>query len=270
MAPISSRSLNLRQVVKTSILLIWLAIVQTTTPSSFVIAFQVSSHSVRHLSHCYPSFRRLDKRGKLFQSSGDSAADGVRFLGKGERAIVRPGVVLVAPTHEYHHYYRQAAIFVYAMGEDDEGEYVVRGVIIDHPTPFTLKEMIQQGNVENSPLGENLLFRGGDTGGEIVILLHNREELGQSVIGTSGIYQGGWDAALEACATGKADVEDFKVFFNYCEFTEHEIDDLLKSDEEGDSWAAVEVDSDVVLSEDWDRGDCWKRLRNAVAQHMQS
>ena len=72
----------------------------------------------------------------------------MRFLGKGDRAIVRTGCVLVAPVHEYHHYYRKAAIFIHAMGEDDDkgGVYVVRGVILDHPTPFTVGEMIMNAN----------------------------------------------------------------------------------------------------------------------------
>lgn len=195
----------------------------------------------------------------------------MRFLGKGDRAIVRPGVVLLAPTNEYHHYYRQAAIFVFAMGEveqEDDGVYVVRGVIVDHPTPFTLAEMMPGNKIQGNPLADNLMFRGGDKGGDGVILLHNRKDLGQSAIGLSGIFQGGWDAALAACAKGDADAGDFKVFFNYCEFTELEVEDLLKSNEDGDCWASVEVGSDFILSEDWDRGDCWKRLRNAVSQHM--
>ena len=28
----------------------------------------------------------------------------IRFLGKGDRAVVRPGVVLVSPNHEYSHW----------------------------------------------------------------------------------------------------------------------------------------------------------------------
>jgi hypothetical protein len=200
-------------------------------------------------------------------ASPDSSSSPVRFLGKGENAIVRPGVVLVAPAHEFHHYYRRAAIFIHAMGEDDHGEYVIRGVIIDHPTPFTLQEMVDPNPaIEASPLGENLLFRGGGQGGDGVILFHSQESLGQSPIGFSGIYQGGWDAALEACTTGEADTDDFKIFFNYCQFTEPEIEDLLKSNEDGDCWASVEVSPDMVLNSDWDRGDAWQRLRNAVAQ----
>ncbi|EEC43037.1 predicted protein [Phaeodactylum tricornutum CCAP 1055/1] len=204
------------------------------------------------------------------KNDGDaSPSSKVRFLGKGERAIVRPGVVLLAPTNEYHHYYRQAAIFVHAMGEDDDDVYVIRGVILDQPTPFTLGEMMEHNPaLQKTPLKDNLLFRGGDKGGDQVVLLHNHEEIGQSSIGVSGVFQGGFDQAMAACEKGHRQTSDFKLFFNYCEFTELEMEDLLASDEDGDAWISVEVDSDFVLNDGWERGDAWSRLRNAVQQQL--
>jgi putative AlgH/UPF0301 family transcriptional regulator len=210
------------------------------------------------------------------RSNSNSNTNNVRFLGKGESAIVRPGVVLLAPKDEYHHFYRNAAIFIFAMGEDDNDEYVIRGVIIDHPTPFTLSEMMEgeiTNQASNNPLRDNLIFRGGDTGGEGVIVLHNQNNIGyQHEIGTSGIYQGGWDDAVQACANGRANASDFKVFFNYCEFTEAQIESLLQTDynEEsgGDAWCAVEVDNQIILREEFDRGDGWSLLRNAVAPYL--
>ena len=83
----------------------------------------------------------------------------IRFLGMGPHAIIRPGIVLIAPPNEYHHFYRQSAIFVYAMGEDESynNTHVIRGVIIDHPTPFTVSEMIDTNTVNllqpPTPLG---------------------------------------------------------------------------------------------------------------------
>lgn len=192
--------------------------------------------------------------------------DGVRFLGQGPNAIVREGVVLIAPQHEYHHYYRRSSIFVYGIGDDDEGVCVIRGVIVDHPTPFTLHEMIPTKFNNDHPLGQSLLFRGGDKGGDGVVLLHNQAKFGTPPIGTSGVYQGGWDMAMAAIEAKEADVTDFKAFFNYCEFTEEELEELLESQEDGDGWASVEVGSDIILSDAWDRGDCWKRLRNAITQ----
>lgn len=200
-----------------------------------------------------------------------------RFLGKGERAIVRPGVVLVAPSNEFHHFYRKAAIFIYAMGEidnfdetDTSGDYIIRGVIVDHPTVFTLSEMMEhQESVANNPLGGNLLFRGGDRGGDGVILLHSRSELAHSAIGESGIFQGGWKASLHACANGDAKVEEFKAFFNYCEFTERELEKMLaEGDDEGDAWMSLEVEPEIILDSTWDRGEAWTRLRNAIKQRM--
>jgi hypothetical protein len=215
----------------------------------------------------------LRTQTRRFQSSDSSPAP-VRFLGKGEHAIVRLGVVLVAPADEFHHFYRQSAIFIYSMGQrddsDDDDDYVIRGLIIDQPTPFTLNETIENESSivdADNPLGEAMVWRGGDKGGEGVVLLHNRPDLGQSQIGCSGLYQGGWDAALEACAEGKANADDdFKIFFNYCEFTEQDLESMLVLDEVGDSWVSVEVDPSIVLNPDWNRGACWSRLRNAVRQ----
>jgi hypothetical protein len=252
--------LELRNGAISVLLLILLAIVQCPQVASFS-----PLQSYRHAR------TNVNVNVKTRNALSASPEPSVRFLGKGENAIVRPGVVLLAPKNEYHHYYRHAAIFIHAMGENEHGEYVVRGVIVDHPTPFTLSEMTDANpKIDQSPLGQNLLFRGGDQGGDAVILFHSEESFGLESIGLSGVYQGGWDAALEQCTTGEADVDDFKIFFNYCQFTELEIEDLLKSNEEGDCWASVEVDADIVLNSDWERGDAWQRLRNAVGAQMQN
>lgn len=214
---------------------------------------------------------------------------GIRFLGKGSQATVRPGVILVAPQHEFHHFYRHAAIFVHAMGIDDrysrEGEqdYVIRGVILDHPTPFTLGEMMFSPNSTEStdpttdtsnPLYRNFLFRGGDKGGDGVMILH-KYGFGQAVrnademeAGVPSFSHGGWDAALDLAETSSTSVsDDFKFFFNYCEFTERELEQMFDDEEDGDGWMSVEaLDPELVLSSDWDRGELWRRLRNAVSQ----
>lgn len=189
-------------------------------------------------------------------------------MGKGPNAVIRPGTVLVAPTNEFHHFYRQAAIFIYAMGEDEDYDdtYVIRGAILDHPTPFTLGEMAESsllGSIQGSSMASNLIYRGGDKGGDHVFMLHNQESVGAGeMVGTSGIFQGGLQAALESCRSGAAKAEDFKFFFNFCQFTEEELESML----EDDPWIAVEVPSNYVLNAEWDRGDCWRQLRNALQQ----
>lgn len=191
----------------------------------------------------------------------------IRFLGKGERAIVREGAILLSPHNEFHHYYRQSAIFIYSMGVDEYDVFCVRGLIIDHPTPFTLREMIPDERFATTQLGDNLIHRGGDKGDDGVILLHDIGNDASQMIGTSDLYQGGWGEAIQACENGTATPDNFKAFFNYCEFTELEVEDLLKSTEDGDAWISVEVDRKLILSQEWDRGGCWRRLRNAVRDY---
>ena len=205
----------------------------------------------------------------LALSSTTSKDPAIRFLGQGPRAIVRPGTVLVAPKSEYHHFYRQAAMFIYAMGEDDDydNKYMIRAAIIDHPTPFTLGEMANSSlleSIKNNPMAENLIYRGGDKGGDNVFMLHNQPGIGNGdMIGTSDLYQGGLQDALLACQQGQAKPQDFKFFFNFCQFTEEELESML----DDDPWIAVEVPSHYVLSAEWDRSECWKQLRNALQEH---
>ena len=242
----------------------------------------------------------------------------IEFLGKGTDAIVRLGVVLVAPLNEFHHFYRQAAIYIYAMGYDNNDDnqaendqtnlsstYYIRGVILDHPTPFTVQEMIPnfaswssslssfnqpQHDHHHHPLASNLIFRGGDKGREnSVLLLHNQKNVPKcsEEIGTSGLYHGGFDyiastassssrSSSSSSAIGSSDKDidmdghNFKFFFNYCEFTEDEIEELFASSEDGDAWASVQIhDTSLILNEEWDRGDCWRYIRNSIAQQQQ-
>jgi len=202
----------------------------------------------------------------------------VRFLGKGDRAVIRPGVVLIAPNHEYNHYLMRSAVFLHGIGISEEGEHVTRGVIIDQPTAFTMGEM-SGGSVYGS-LGQNILFQGGDMGKDSAILLHSygqQEELGTKseedciecgeMIGTSGIYEGGLQAAMDLADDGQVDSEQFKFFFNYVEFTDQELKNMLgATDSEGDAWVSVEVPASIILESDYTRGEAWSYLRRQVRQ----
>eukprot|EP00594_Rhizosolenia_setigera_P007899 CAMPEP_0178969988 /NCGR_PEP_ID=MMETSP0789-20121207/19222_1 /TAXON_ID=3005 /ORGANISM="Rhizosolenia setigera, Strain CCMP 1694" /LENGTH=272 /DNA_ID=CAMNT_0020656303 /DNA_START=5 /DNA_END=823 /DNA_ORIENTATION=+ len=196
----------------------------------------------------------------------------IRFLGKGSNAIVREGVVLVAPKHEYHHFLMKSAIFIYAIGVNQFNEKVSRGVIIDHPTAFTMGEMAP--GAVYGPLGNNILFQGGDQGPDTAIMLHSRGDSIHSkikdspqmrVIGTSGIFEGGLQIALDEANEGVSEVDDFKFFFNYVEFTDAQMENMLDNeDSEGDAWFSVEVPPSLVLDSDLARGDAWRSLRNKV------
>lgn len=166
---------------------------------------------------------------RLFSSERDHS--NIRFLGKGSNAIVRPGVILLAPAEEFHHYLRQSAVFVYAMGTDENDDYVIRGAILDNPTPFTMGEMMEQK--KQGGVYENLIFRGGESGGQEAFCLHSDESLDLEEIGTSKIFQGGDIDKIK-------DPSKVKFFFNYMEFLEQELEEMLEIiQEDGDGWTSV-------------------------------
>jgi putative AlgH/UPF0301 family transcriptional regulator len=234
--------------------------------SSFIIYLLLSAVPIQSFS-CHHSLPKIhtDSTSRLYESSPFSSSS-VRFLGRGPNAIVRPGVVMLAPHDEFHHYLRKAAVFIYAMGMDEHDVYVIRGVIIDHPTAFTIGEMMAQPEgAENSPIFSNRLHKGGELGGESAFMLHSDEGVANAgnleMVGTSGIYQGGFEHALSS----DFDTEKAKFFFDYMEFTEKQLEDMLEDPQgDGDAWVSVEVPSEVVLNCDYLRGDCWARLRNAI------
>jgi len=206
-----------------------------------------------------------------------------QYLGTGPNAIVREGCVLVAPVHEYHHLLMRATLFVYAIGLNEEiNENVARAVIIDHPTAFTVGEMVDLGSFENcdsaNDIEQNTMFRGGDMGKDIVMMLHSFDghyPNKSDMIGTSGVYEGGLAAIMKLARDGKIANPDqqVKFFFNYMEFTESQLDhmfDVTSSENvdnkstDLDSWMSLEVEASFILNGHYDRGGAWSRLRNAV------
>jgi hypothetical protein len=157
-------------------LLLLLAIVQCSQVASF--SPLQSSRYARANSYSN-SNRKTNTQQTALSASPDSS---VRFLGKGENAIVRPGVVLVAPGTSFT--LLSSCRYLYPR----HGRRRTRRIRHSWchyrpPTPFTLKEMTDaNAALKLSPLGDNLLFRGGGQGGDGVILFHDMESLGQSLL----------------------------------------------------------------------------------------
>mmetsp|Transcript_39412 Transcript_39412/g.94803 ORF Transcript_39412/g.94803 Transcript_39412/m.94803 type:complete len:270 (+) Transcript_39412:81-890(+) len=190
----------------------------------------------------------------------------IRYLGSGEDAIIRPGVVLVAPNHEYDHFLMRSAVFVYAIGLDEDESTIIRGVVIDHPTAFTIGEM--SPNIMGN-LADNQLFRGGYDGSDTAMLLHSAGGSGgpvksDTMIGSSGVFEGGIVSAMESADTGVIEPNRCKFFFNHMQFTEKELDDMFSGAEDGDAWVSLEIPAEYVLNSDYDRGQLWYRLRNNI------
>jgi len=231
-----------------------------------------------------PSNEDDDLENNDDEGENDTKTDRIiRYLGRGTNSIVRPGVVLVAPEHEYDHYLRRSVVFVYGIGSNEYGEHVTRGVIIDQPTAFTMGEM--GGGSVVGPLAENILFRGGPVGNDSATLFHSfgknniegdndgiNDNYENSMmincgemIGTSGIYEGGLSTAMERTSEGIFPLNAFKFFFNYVEFTDRELLSILgDTDSDGDCWTSLEIESSFILDSDLYTADCWKYLRNKL------
>jgi hypothetical protein len=229
---------------------------------SLLLSCSYCSHATSFaLSHS----RRQPSALLLASSQGANGNESIEYLGKGADAIVRPGVVLVPPSFEFSTYLRECALFIHAMGFDEQLEAdVIRGVVIDYPTAFTMGEM---GGIEGK-LADNIIYRGGSQGGDSVMMLHSFG--GANEIGTSGIYEGGLAEAMKACDNGTANPSQFKFFFNYCQFGTQELEDIINVEEDDDGWVSVQVPPEMVLSDCNDRGECWKQLRNAIRQYVRS
>lgn len=222
----------------------------------------------------------------LYMASAPAASSNrggvtISYVGRGSSAIVREGSVLVAPSNEYHHLLTKSAIFIYEIGLNDMDELVARGVIIDHPTAFSVEEMIDESYLKETALtiGKNTLFRGGDIGEDVVMMLHShlnkasKESEQQIVIGSSGIYQGGLSGFIDAVKRGEIvyTANTIKFFFNYLEFTEKQLDLMFSDDADSSSddegWMSVEVQPSIVLHTDYSRGSAWEKIRNLVRFH---
>jgi len=160
----------------------------------------------------------------------------------------------------------KSAIFIHAIGIDEYGQHVTRGVIIDYPTAFTMGEM-SAGSVVGSLAG-NILFRGGDMGGDKAMMLHSAgEPVSSKSIGTSGVYEGGLEMAIAAIEEGIVEADQFKFFFNRVEFTDGELESLLNEmDSEGDAWTSVEVPPSLILNGDLNKAEAWMSLRNQLKE----
>ena len=118
-------------------------------------------------------------------------------------------------------------------------------------------------------LSENVLFRGGYDGSDTAMLLHsaggsNGPVKSDTMIGSSGIFEGGIVSAMESVDAGAIESGQCKFFFNHMQFTEMELDDMFAGTEEGDEWVSLEIPTEYVLDSDYGRGELWYKLRNNI------
>ena len=121
------------------------------------------------------------------------------------------------------------------------------------------------------PLSQNVLFRGGRFGRDTAMMLHSSGGPdgpipSGSMIGSSGIYEGGVVSAMEFVDSGLIEPNRCKFFFNYMEFRELELEDMFAGVEDGDAWVSLEIPPEFVLDSNLERGEMWSKLRNNIRE----
>ena len=134
-----------------------------------------------------------------------------------------------------------------------------KGLLLERPTAFTVDEMVPGFDEFSS----NTLFRGGEDGGNKVVVLHTHGELdGAREVGL-GVFEGGISAARKAVASGAASPGDFKFFFGQFKVTPQDLDGMLG----GGGWRAVSLGaatSEAVLRNHETGPGLWTTLQRRL------
>ena len=150
---------------------------------------------------------------------------------------VEAGCVLVASPDEIDHFSRHAVVLVLSHGAQGS-----RGVTLEMATAFNLGEMA--ASLSDSPFSDLPLFRGGSSGKDQILMLHDVAGLaGSQPIGTHGIHVGGLQSARDAAAQGLILPERFKFFFNQYEW----VPGALQREVSSGIWTVGTIPSELVL-----------------------
>lgn len=169
------------------------------------------------------------------------------------------GCVLVAPAEEYNHFMRNAVVFLHEWDPFAEGpdELMARGLIVDRVTAFEVGEMAPA--FANTALGANRLFTGGDGSFNSAVMIHKHEDIAGAKPVGNGLFVGGTLSAKQLVESGALPASDFKFFFNQCEFSRRNIQEMI--DEGG--WTVAWVSPELVMRQDLN-GRTWDFVRNAL------
>jgi len=169
------------------------------------------------------------------------------------------GCILIAPPEEFNHFMRNAVVFIHEWDSFAEGpdEIMARGVIIDRVTAFEVGEMAPA--FADTVLGSNRLFTGGDGSFNSAIMLHAHEDIdGAKPVG-NGLFTGGTLHAKQLVESGTLPALDFKFFFNQCEFSKRNIQEMI----DGGGWSAAWASPEIILRQDLN-GRTWNVVRNSL------
>ncbi|KAJ1446925.1 hypothetical protein M885DRAFT_544699 [Pelagophyceae sp. CCMP2097] len=168
------------------------------------------------------------------------------------------GCVVASSPKEYDHFQRKSSVLVIRHG--DGGSI---GLRLDSPTALSIGEATEGMRAALGILSTNVLYLGGDHGGEKTLMIHATPGLaGATPLGASGLFIGGMAAAVEAVRSGRSEADDFKFVFNYNTWGPGELDRYV----ERAQWASFAVDTALVLRRENERGGLWDQLQAALEE----
>ncbi|CAM9128109.1 unnamed protein product [Laminaria digitata] len=172
---------------------------------------------------------------------------------------LEPGCVLVAGPDTYGHMTFKAVALVYEHGEGQP----TRAVCVDKGLDFTIGEM---SGGDLGRLADNRLFRGGDEGGSVAIMVHSHDISGARALGDTGLFVGGFAAALDLVDRRAAEPKEFKFFFNHLAWPEGALEEQVQKG----LWKLVKLPSDVVLETKRMRDmELWGRVEFALKKKLE-
>lgn len=172
---------------------------------------------------------------------------------------LEPGCVLVAGSDTYGHMTFKAVALVYEHGEGQP----TRAVCVDKGLDFTIGEM---SGGDLGRLADNRLFRGGDEGGSVAIMVHSHDISGARPLGDTGLFVGGFAAALDLVDRRAAEPKEFKFFFNHLGWPEGALEEQVQKG----LWKLVKLPNDVVLETKRMRDmELWGRVEFALKKKME-
>lgn len=162
--------------------------------------------------------------------------------------------LLVAPESEGGHLTNEGVVFIYQINDEE-----ATGVVLQKPTTFTMNEMAP----DFDDFDENVMYRGGEEGGQSVLMFHPHGDLDGCRNVGNGIFVGGVQNAKQAVWSGMKPASTFQFFFNHLTFSTVNLEGMLS---ENGGWKVLRFPEqamvDVVLSPG--EGEIWSQLHRRI------
>lgn len=164
---------------------------------------------------------RLALLGASLAYRGPKAHMRVRMASPMASHTLTVGCLLAAHPEEVDHHYHRAVVLLVDHGADGS-----RGYTLNRETPFTMGEMASGMGC----FADSAVYRGGDSGPDVVHVVHAVEGLDGAVrVGESAMHVGGLRAARVAVGSGDAAPEEFRFVFNELTWGPGVLDDQVSA-----------------------------------------